>query len=274
MRPGRPSKTAVVVACGRGAAGVDPIAARVVPPAWSALARPARAVHLLLAPLVGLMRARTLAIDAAVTDAARRGSAQLVILGAGLCARAWRLSALRGSIVYEIDHPATQTYKRGRLAGLAPTAREVRFLPVDFERDDLRTALEQAGHDAGAPTTWIWEGVTPYLTPDAIAGTLRTVRDRSVAGSAIAITYYPPSGLGRHPMLRAVSLGARLLGEPFLGLMDVTTMHALLDEVGFVVEDDASNTELAKRMGLRSAGPAIEERLVVASASPRPRDPR
>ena len=220
-----------------------------------------------MAPLVALMYGRTLAIDAVVEDAVRRGASQLVVLGAGLCARAWRLAALRESIVYEIDHPATQAYKRRRLASLVPEARAVRFVPVDFERDDLRRALDDAGHDASAKTTWIWEGVTPYLTPDAIASTLAVVRARSAEGSTIALTYYPSSEWRAHPMLHAVALGARFLGEPFRGLTEVEAMHALLARNGFAAKDDAAHSDLAKRMGLRSTWPRIEERLVVAEAA-------
>ena len=85
------------------------------------------------------------------------------------------------------------------------------------------------------------------------------------AGSTIALTYYPPSDWREHPMVRAVSLGARFLGEPFVGLMHTDEIHALLEQSGFGVDDDATNSELARRMGLVSAWPAIEERIVVAT---------
>lgn len=266
MRRGRPSTTATLVACARGAAGVDPIAQRLVPPAFALLARPAARRFPPLMPLVELMRVRTAAIDDAIGDAVERGVSQLVVLGAGLCARAWRMKELHGSIVFEVDHPSTQAYKRARLEGLVPEAREARFVPVDFERDDLRRALEDAGHDARAATTWIWEGVTPYLTYEAIASTLAAVRERSSEGSTIALTYYPPSERQHHPMLHVVSFGARVLGEPFRGLMSIEAMHGLLARSGFAVADDASHLQLAKRMGHRRSWPAIDERVVVARA--------
>jgi methyltransferase (TIGR00027 family) len=106
------------------------------------------------------MRVRTLAIDEAVLAAARDGIRQLVVLGADLCARAWRMEGLADTKVYEVDYPATQDYKRTRLGDLAPKARGVKFVGVDFETDDLKRALEAAGHERAAPTTWIWEGVT------------------------------------------------------------------------------------------------------------------
>src|SRR5213075_1945870 len=91
-----------------------------------------------------MMAARTMAIDEAVKGAA---SPQVVILGAGLDGRAWRMQELRGAVVFEVDHPDSQSDKRGRVGGLTQTAREVSFVPVDFERDRLDEALAKSGHD-------------------------------------------------------------------------------------------------------------------------------
>jgi len=267
MRGGRPSITASLVAAARAAAGVDPFATRLVPHPFALLARVGRGRWSPMAPLVALMRVRTLAIDAPVQEAARRGVSQLVILGAGLCARAWRLDELRDSTVYEVDHPATQRHKRSRLEGLVPKARDVRFVPVDFERDDLQRALDQSGHDTGAPTTWIWEGVTPYLTREAIASTLAAVRARSAEGSTIALTYYPPSRRHTEPLLRTTAFAVRLLGEPFRALLDTGAMHDLLARSGFELKDDASYVELAERLGLPATWSAIDERVLVAAAA-------
>ena len=79
-----------------------------------------------------MMVARTVAIDEAVRDAA---SPQVVILGAGLDGRAWRMSELADVTVFEVDHPDSQREKRARAAPLKQAARDVRFVPVDFTRD-------------------------------------------------------------------------------------------------------------------------------------------
>lgn len=192
------------------------------------------------------MRIRTLAIDDAALAAARDGSRQVITLGAGLCARAWRLPALATSVVFEVDHPATQSYKRTRLRGLEPKAREVRFVSVDFEKDDLSRSLEAAGHDRSALTTWVWEGVTPYLTPAAVAGTLDVIRDRSRAGSVLALTYYTQGPNGDR-LLRISEHLFTVIGEPIRGMTTVAEMHRLLDAKGFHVTSDATNRELAQR---------------------------
>ena len=222
-----------------------------------------------LFPLVDFMRVRTLAIDETVAAAAEEGTGQLVVLGAGLCARAWRMPELQDSIVYEVDHLDTQRYKRTRLEGLEPKARAVRFVPVNFEKDDLVTSLQKAGHDAKAPTTWIWEGVTPYLTPTAIGTTIASVRSRSAPGSTFIITYGTPvagrrSNGPKRVLYRLAYPLFRAIGEPISGLLSVEAMHEMLERQGFAIDDDATYGELAKRLRVRAPTPFVSERIAVA----------
>jgi methyltransferase (TIGR00027 family) len=183
---------------------------------------------------------------------------------------------LADSTVFEVDHASTQRYKRARLEGLEPKARDVRFVSVDFERDDLTERLEQAGHDASARTTWIWEGVTMYLTPPAIASTLSAIRARSAIGSTLVMTYGTPgdgeAGTNRGWIPRRVLVHwlalpfLRAIGEPMHGLMSVESVQRLLMTHGFEVKDDARCFELAKRMGLPRPHAVVGERLAVAIA--------
>src|SRR5262245_31418992 len=107
------------------------------------------------------MVVHTVAID----DAVRAGAnPQLVILGAGLDGRAWRVPALSGLDVFEVDHPTSQQDKRDRAAALGPTSGSLRFVAVDLTQAELGPALATAGHQASRPTTWVLEGVIPYLT--------------------------------------------------------------------------------------------------------------
>ncbi|MEI8259783.1 MAG: SAM-dependent methyltransferase, partial [Deltaproteobacteria bacterium] len=204
-----PSLTALVVAFARAAytsapmalrVAPDPVARRLLPPvishlawampfAWRAPRVTQRALQLLGLGFLDHVALRTAAIDAALTAAVVGGVAQVVILGAGLDARAYRMGELSGAVVFEVDHPSTQRYKRRHIAGIAPLAREVRFVTVDFERDDPGALLAASGHDASAATFWLWEGVTPYLRPAAIEATLAMIRARSAPGSIVALTY-------------------------------------------------------------------------------------
>jgi len=177
-----------------------------------------------------VMVARTVAIDDAVRGAAAR---QLVILGAGLDGRAWRMPELHDVTVFEVDHPDSQREKRARAAALAPAAREVRFVPVDFERDDLETALAAAGHDPALTTTWIWEGVVMYLARSEIESTLEVIERRSARGSRLIIVYHRPA-----LVLRLVNLVVRRLGEPLRSAFTTDEMRALLARYGFRIVTD------------------------------------
>jgi methyltransferase (TIGR00027 family) len=187
-----------------------------------------------------MMVARTIAIDDAV-----RGTpaAQLVILGAGLAGRAWRMPELRDVVVFEVDHPDSQRTKRARAGALEPAARDIRFTPVDFTRDSLENALAGAGHDPSRPTTWIWEGVVMYLTLREIEATLAVVERRLAAGSRLVIAYH-------NPALRLRVLGPLLgrLGEPLKSAFTADAMGALLAKYGFAVVSDESLPAVAGRL--------------------------
>ncbi|MDF2696974.1 MAG: Transcriptional regulator, MerR family protein [Labilithrix sp.] len=187
-----------------------------------------------------VMVARTVAIDDAVREAA---SPQLVILGAGLDGRAWRLPELADVTVFEVDHPDSQRDKRARTGLLTQTASEVRFVPVDFARDDLDTALAGAGHDRARPTTWIWEGVVMYLEQRDIEATLDVVARRSAPGSRLVILYHCPA-----LMLSIVGVVVRRLGEPLRSSFRPEAMRAMLAKHGFEVVRDQSLPEIGRAM--------------------------
>jgi methyltransferase (TIGR00027 family) len=122
-----------------------------------------------------IMRAKF--IDEVVLDATDAGLDELVLLGAGLDSRPYRLAEqLRGVRVIEVDHPASQVSKRTRLRRLLGRDPDhVTFVAIDFTRDDLGGALETAGHERSARTLFVWSGVSPYLPEDAVAEVLSFV---------------------------------------------------------------------------------------------------
>jgi methyltransferase (TIGR00027 family) len=192
-----------------------------------------------------LMVARTVEIDEAIRADALP---QLVILGAGLDGRAWRMSELKSATVFEVDHPDSQRDKRSRVAALGECAADVRFVPVDFTRDSLDEALTKAGHDPARPTMWIWEGVVMYLELRDIESTLSVIERRSAAGSRLSVSYHSPS-----PMLWVVGAGVRLLGEPLRSRFREHEMRDLLLRYRFRVIRDADiakiGAELSSELG-------------------------
>jgi methyltransferase (TIGR00027 family) len=186
--------------------------------------------HAHLAREAPMMVARTLKIDKVVRHAQ---NPQVVILGAGLDGRAWRMAELEDSVVFEVDHPASQREKRSRSERLKPTARDVRFVPVDFTRDALAEALADAGHDPTRPTTWIWEGVVMYLDRRDVEATLQVVQKRSSLGSRLIIAYHQPA-----LMLFVIALIVRFMGEPIRTVLKPKQMLGLLDRYAFKVRSD------------------------------------
>jgi methyltransferase (TIGR00027 family) len=273
MREGKPSFTAAAVAAARAVAGVDPLAQGLVDGTLAWLVRagragrgPAAALNVATLGLLDHIEMRTRAIDAAVREGVAGGTAQLVILGAGLDARAWRMADLAPVQVFEVDHPSTQAFKRARVGCRRPTARDVRFVAVDFARDDLGDALADAGHDAQAPTFWIWEGVTPYLPREAVRATLGAVANRSAAHSRIAVTYGTPVGSPLGPTaVRVARVAFRAMGEELVGLITLDDMHAELAMAGFHVIDDTPASEWGARYGGKKRRLLlVDERLAVA----------
>jgi methyltransferase (TIGR00027 family) len=196
--------------------------------------------HAHLAREAPMMVARTLKIDSAVRCAQ---TAQIVILGAGLDGRAWRMAELDDTVVFEVDHPASQREKRCRAERLQPTAREVRFVSVDFAHDDLAEALTAAGHDPMQSTTWIWEGVVMYLDRRDIEATLQVVHARSSTGSRLIIAYHQPA-----LMLFVIALIVRIMGEPIRTVLTPKQMRRLLDRHAFKVRTDEDIAMLGARL--------------------------
>ncbi|HEY1696765.1 MAG TPA: SAM-dependent methyltransferase [Polyangiaceae bacterium] len=283
MREGKPSFTAAAVAAARAVAGVDPLAPALVDGALSLVTRvgragraPAAMINVATLGLVDHIEMRTRAIDAALRTAVDAGVRQLVTLGAGLDARAWRMPELAEVRAFEVDHPSTQAFKRERMGERAAKAREVRFVAVDFARDSLEEALARAGHDADAPTFWLWEGVTPYLPREAVRATLAAVAGRSAPASRVAVTYGTPAASPLGPAAVRVALaGFRVIGEAIVGLITREAMHAELAAVGYRVIDDVSAREWGERHGgARRRLLLVEERLAVAITDGRPRASR
>ncbi|MFI2652207.1 class I SAM-dependent methyltransferase [Micromonospora fulviviridis] len=214
-----------------------------------------------------LMAPRTIAIDDAIRA---HPSPQLVILGAGLDGRAWRMPELAGVAVFEVDQPATQQDKRGRAVALADAP--PRFVPVDFGRDRLAEALAAHGHRADLATTWIWEGVVPYLTRAEVAATVAEIASCSAPGSRLVVNFQSPAisaRLGRVlARLLTASTGRSSVwaNEPWRSTWTSAAMAALLTRHGYRVtgEEDLLDTARALALPVRRATSLRHGRVMIA----------
>ena len=224
----------------------------------------------LLGRVTALSVSRTVVIDDAVRAKAHP---QLVILGAGLDARAYRLAELADVDVYEVDQPASQQDKRDRIKGLRPVAKSLSHVPVDFSRDPLGSALASAGHDTATPSTWIWEGVLPYLTKTDVDATLAVIDECSAPGSRLILTYTAPAqlrllGVKRWWLIAVVDSALQVVmqfvgawpaeNEPYVSSWDPEAMRTLLTSHNFAVTNDQDLYPVARQLGMSAQLPRGE----------------
>lgn len=281
MEAGHASATSSFVAMARAifdkapraySATHDPIAERLIPrnmAKWThALARawnvPELGYHALKLLSLGLFEQvalRTAAIDYVAVAAAQQGIKQMVILGAGLDARAFRLKGLEQSKVFELDHPATQQYKKRKTKDVASLAREHHFVSIDFAHDRLIERLDSVGFNKTERTLWLLEGVSMYLPRAALENTIEQVSTASAKGSRFAITYFPPleEWLRLKPLRLVVDTVMHHMREPFVGTINTANLHALLQRFGFSILSDEYPPDWAARYT-----PAVNPRTVLA----------
>ena len=229
MREGTPSGTSFLVSFARGlgvdAHSLDPLASKWLPRRLGLLVDAPmhlgsaarwyrRAIRAASFGMVDHVVLRTAVIDAKLSEAVMSEIDQIVILGAGLDARAWRMPILADKKVYEVDHPSTQEFKRSRIGDAIPPA-DVRYVAVDLEQESFSSALLHAEFEPSKPTAWVWEGVAMYLPVDAVVESLSQMTELSSAGSALLMTYRVPDALpfGRFGMV-TIPLVFSLGGEP------------------------------------------------------------
>ena len=264
MQPREPSRTAQRAAAHRaahqvlegGALFADPLAGAILGRTLQDLAREAaadpgaRAMRLFIA-------ARSRFCEDAIAAAVARGVRQVVVLGAGLDTFALR-NPYAGVRVFEVDHPATQAFKRRRLAAAGLDAPPtLTFAPVDFEREGLADGLQRAGMRVDQPAFFSWLGVVPYLSPEAFGATLRVIA--GVPGAEVVFDYAVPlEHLEPGRRARAETLGARVAaaGEPWVTRLDPEEVAARLRALGFIEIEDLGPAAL--RRHLRPAAPAGE----------------
>jgi len=182
-----------------------------------------------------LMRSRY--AEDCLAEAVERGAQQYVILGAGLDTFAYRQPSWADSLcTYEIDHPATQRWKRDRLATeRIAIPRNLTFVPIDFEKTSLASALRTAGFGFSRKSFCSWLGVTQYLTPSAIDATFEFVlslpRSSEIVFSFV-LSADALSGIEAEATKFVAQISAEA-GEPWLTSFRPDDLTAHLRTMGF-----------------------------------------
>lgn len=194
---------------------------------------------------------RTRFIDDAVRSAIAEGARQVVLLGAGYDCRAHRLSELRDALVFEVDRAETQAAKRQGIESARELGarRDVRYVAVDFGKDDLAASLASAGWDRMRASVFVWEGVTNYLTEVAVAKVLALIGG-AAPGTLLVFTYVHRGvidGTARFDGADKLVRNVRRLGEPWTFGLHPDEVGGFLARFGLGLEEDLGADEYRRR---------------------------
>ncbi len=244
MQEGKFSRTAQRVAIRRAAHQLldrprvfdDPLALRIIGrEAAESLRSNQKEGHAFSRAFRAFMAARSRYAEDELAHAFGQGVRQYVVLGAGLDTFAYR-NPHAGLRVFEVDHPATQGWKREQLqaADIAITA-SLTFVPINFEQQTLADGLAQSGFDAKEPAFFSWLGVTPYLTREACMATLSFI-GKMPEGSGVVFDFavdHKLLSVGQRIALGVLSKRVAAAGEPFQLFFDPAELQDELKRMGF-----------------------------------------
>lgn len=261
MRDDEPSRTAMLTALARarhqlvdgGRVFKDPLALTILGPQREAAVRAAagRDANPIARAMRGPVAARSRIAEDTLAEAVAAGATQYVLLGAGLdtflCRNPWG-ERVR---VFELDHPATQAWKRRMLheAGLTPPP-SASLVSVDFAHEDFIARLWQAGWDASRPTVFAWLGVSMYLPEAAVMDCLGAIARHSAPGSVLVFDFVrrpPRFNLPRRALMAFLSRRFAAMGEPWLGFLDADELSAQMQAMGYQAPEFLSASHLAQQ---------------------------
>jgi methyltransferase (TIGR00027 family) len=211
-------------------------------------------------------------IDDYLEKSLANGLDQLVILGAGYDARAYRFAGLLAGVkVFEVDHPATQEAKLASLKKIFGCAPEyVVYVPVDFNTQSLEKRLKESGYNPELKTLFIMQGVTQYLTPEAMDDTLRLIANSSGPGSSLIFDYMYTSlldGTLKHGEVSNMRRNRWLSGEELSYGIPEGQITGYLEQRGFCDVHNADCQELQEtHFTGPNAGRTVADGYAIASA--------
>lgn len=222
-------------------------------------------------PSMAYLAARTVFFDSLVVDAIERGVTQIVDLGAGYDARAWRF-ARSGVTFFEVDHPATQAAKR-QVAPPPSGGVGVRFVPTDLVDDDVGSALLAEGFDPAKPCHVLAEGVTMYLDRESVTSVWRALGSVAAAGSTLSANFAGRGG-GASSMVSAIISAAvrvrwRQTGEATIHWASRSAVEHLHGNTGWRLDSIETGRELAARLETETtfSGHGVSEHVLNTVAS-------
>ncbi len=200
---------------------------------------------------------RTLFIDELITNNAASGVEQYVILGAGYDSRAHRLDLPSSLRIFEVDQTEVQTRKRSKIPKELPNSENVTYVSVDFSNQSLSKQLLAEGFDQSKSTIFTLEGVSQYITKDALTSTIMEIASLTEdTNSTFFISYVdelllkdPIACFGKgypKPAKKAkliTDLSAKV-GEAWVSFYNEKELESLLSENGFSIKQNMTLKDL------------------------------
>ena len=200
---------------------------------------------------------RTRFIDDLIEKSATNEAEQYVILGAGYDLRAHRLNLSPTLKIFEVDQPEVQLRKRSKLPKNLPNSENVTYVSVDFNHQTLKKQLLNAGFDQNKPTVFTLEGVSQYITKDAIISTLEELAELTQKTSATFYISYVDKLLNENPKAcfgKGYSNAAKIaetikrlsakVGEPWISFYSAEEIEGMLSQYGFSLIENKTLADL------------------------------
>jgi methyltransferase (TIGR00027 family) len=209
------------------------------------------------------VNARSKHIDAILSNSLTNKVKQVVNLGAGYDSRAYRFHQIAPEVRYfEIDLPEMIADKKLRVKEILGALPDwVSYVPIDFNKQTLSEELIKAGYDKNKRTLFIWEGVTMYLSNEAVTSTLQFVANQSLPGSSIVFDYTPYS-IDQINKYKQTNKGGysweEMPGEPITYGIEGDKLETFLGQLGLKLVSDLGSFELADKYHLILSGYVYE----------------
>lgn len=207
------------------------------------------------------MLARTAFFDDVFIEALNKNIPQIALLGAGYDTRAFRFAKLNNATkIIELDIATTQNRKKKCLQkARVNIPKHLRFVPIDFNKESLKNASENAGYESNAKTLFIWEGVSYYLEPESVDATLKFLNSSSHSESILAFDYaisITEENIHKYYGVKEFVQTWRKhrSGEPFRFTVDEGKIESFLKKRGLRIVNHLDNCEIEKTFLLNENG--------------------
>ncbi len=213
--------------------------------------------------VVTYINARTKHMDGILEEAGKNGIQQMVNLGAGYDSRAYRYHKSMPDVrFFEIELPAMVVEKKRRVIEILGKVPDyVTFVPIDFNTQNIPDELTKAGYDPSLKTLFIWEGVTYYISAEAVEATLRFIRDQSAPGSSVVFDYLTLGSIQedwkKYPDAQRLSFWVKYRGEPFVFGIPEEQEQQWIEQRGLKMISDLNREDLEERYLTMSNGELV-----------------